>query len=194
MDIILIEAVQVEENLAEMLMFMVSHMVTEVHKLQVEGLLTKEEGLEVSVSEVRLLTTEAEAGGGGYFGGGGGGRNGSDPDYKYGGGGGGSGYIGGVTNASTKAGNTSFTSTSGGTETGHSGNGYARITLVEQIFEEKGTIRQHRFFFFCKIKNTLQKSVFLEFGYIIFRFSSYGLFVFLKFQCCIQGQLDHVVK
>ena len=103
-----------EENLAEMLMFMVSHMVTEVHKLQVEGLLTKEEGLEVSVSEVRLLTTEAEAGGGGYFGGGGG-----------------SGYIGGVTNASTKAGNTSFTSTSGGTETGHSGNGYARITLVE---------------------------------------------------------------
>ena len=120
-----------EENLAEMLMFMVSHMVTEVHKLQVEGLLTKEEGLEVSVSEVMLLTTEAEAGGGGYFGGGGGGRNGSDPDYKYGGGGGGSGYIGGVTNASTKAGNTSFTSTSGGTETGHSGNGYARITLVE---------------------------------------------------------------
>ena len=36
-----------------------------------------------------------------------------------------------LSNAATYAGNTSFTSTSGGTETGHSGNGYARITLVE---------------------------------------------------------------
>ena len=36
-----------------------------------------------------------------------------------------------MTNAATYAGNTSFTSTSGGTETGHSGNGYARITLIE---------------------------------------------------------------
>ena len=36
-----------------------------------------------------------------------------------------------MTNAATYAGNTSFTSTSGGTETGHNGNGYARITLVE---------------------------------------------------------------
>ena len=33
-----------------------------------------------------------------------------------------------LTNAATLAGNTSFTSTSGGTETGHSGNGYAKIT------------------------------------------------------------------
>lgn len=36
-----------------------------------------------------------------------------------------------LTNASTKAGNTSFSAPGGGTETGHSGNGYARITLVE---------------------------------------------------------------
>ena len=36
-----------------------------------------------------------------------------------------------LSNAATYAGNTSFPSTSGGTETGHSGNGYARITLVE---------------------------------------------------------------
>ena len=36
-----------------------------------------------------------------------------------------------LSNASTKAGNTSMPSTSGGTETGHTGNGYARITLVE---------------------------------------------------------------
>lgn len=35
-----------------------------------------------------------------------------------------------LTNASTYSGNTSFTSTSGGTETGHSGNGYAKITPV----------------------------------------------------------------
>lgn len=36
-----------------------------------------------------------------------------------------------LSNAATYAGNTSFASTSGGKETGHSGNGYARITLVE---------------------------------------------------------------
>lgn len=35
-----------------------------------------------------------------------------------------------LTDAATYAGNTSFASTSGSTETGHSGNGYARITLV----------------------------------------------------------------
>ncbi len=36
-----------------------------------------------------------------------------------------------LSNASTKAGNTSFVAPGGGNETGHSGNGYARITLVE---------------------------------------------------------------
>ena len=36
-----------------------------------------------------------------------------------------------LTNASTKAGNTSFVAPGGGNETGHSGNGYARITLIE---------------------------------------------------------------
>lgn len=35
-----------------------------------------------------------------------------------------------MTSASTKTGNTSFAAPGGGTETGHSGNGYARITLV----------------------------------------------------------------
>ena len=35
-----------------------------------------------------------------------------------------------LSNATTYAGSSSFTSTSGGTETGHSGNGYAKITLV----------------------------------------------------------------
>ena len=77
------------------------------------------------------------AGGGGWYGGGSG--------FHCGGGGSGyvltsssskpSGYALGsqyyLSNAATYAGNTSFASTSGGTETGHSGNGYARITLVE---------------------------------------------------------------
>ena len=48
------------------------------------------------------------------------------------GGGGGSSYANTsiLTSTITQNGNTSFSSTSGGTETGHSGNGYARITPV----------------------------------------------------------------
>lgn len=45
-------------------------------------------------------------------------------------GGGGSGYIGGVQNGQTIAGNTTMPSANGSTETGHSGNGYARITFT----------------------------------------------------------------
>ena len=36
-----------------------------------------------------------------------------------------------LSNAATYAGNTSFVSPTGGNETGHTGNGYARITLIE---------------------------------------------------------------
>lgn len=77
-------------------------------------------------------------GGGGWYGGG---------SSWYRGAGGGSGYIftassskptgyllGSeyyLTNAQTIAGNQSFSAPGGGNETGHSGNGYARITLVE---------------------------------------------------------------
>lgn len=44
-----------------------------------------------------------------------------------------SGYIGlQLDSGTTKDGSTSFESTSGGTETGHSGNGYARITVLSQ--------------------------------------------------------------
>jgi len=80
------------------------------------------------------------AGGGGWFGGGSG--IGGGP-----GGGGGSGYVltadsykpSGyklgpeyyLSNAQTIAGNQTFKSPTGTNETGHSGNGYARITLVE---------------------------------------------------------------
>lgn len=85
------------------------------------------------------------AGGGGWYGGGGG---------AWCSGGGGSGYVytsatvsnypsGCLLNSSmylasaqTMAGNTSFPSTSGSTETGHSGNGYVRITVIN-IFQEE---------------------------------------------------------
>lgn len=87
----------------------------------------------------------AGAGGGGWYGGGGSYPDSSGDDDR--GGGGGSGYVytsstasnypSGcllnssyyLTDAQTIAGNTSFTSPSGGTETGHSGNGYIRITV-----------------------------------------------------------------
>lgn len=89
------------------------------------------------------------AGGGGWYGGGAyQGANDSDTSYRQKNGGG-SGYVytsstasnypSGCTlnstyyldSASTVAGNTSFASTSGGTETGHSGNGYVRITVLK---------------------------------------------------------------
>lgn len=87
----------------------------------------------------------AGAGGGGWYGGGGG-------TYRYAGGGGGSGYVytsstasnypSGclldssyyLTDAATIAGDQSFNDPDGNTETGHSGNGYVRITrLVPSI-------------------------------------------------------------
>lgn len=85
----------------------------------------------------------AGGGGGGWYGGGGG-------TYRYGGGGGGSGYVytestaanypSGcllnsnyyMTSAATIGGDTAFESPTGGTETGHSGNGYAKVTYVGQ--------------------------------------------------------------
>lgn len=87
---------------------------------------------------------DAGAGGGGWYGGG---TNHSDSSTNYVNySGGGSGFVNTAANASsrpsgytglqldsgtTTAGNTSHPSTSGGTETGHSGNGYARITVIE---------------------------------------------------------------
>ena len=86
------------------------------------------------------------AGGGGWYGGSGNVPDSSGDDDR--GGGGGSGYVytsstassypSGcllnssyyMSNAATYAGNTSFESTTGGSETGHSGNGYAKVTYV----------------------------------------------------------------
>lgn len=68
-------------------------------------------------------------GGGGYYGGGA--SYNDSTTSKINQSGGGSGFVSSdLTNAQTKAGNTSIPSISGGTETGHSGNGYARITRL----------------------------------------------------------------
>lgn len=89
----------------------------------------------------------AGAGGGGWYGGGGSYPDGSGDDDR--GGGGGSSYVYTSSTAGNypsgcllteiyyladtflQAGNTSFTSPDGNTETGHTGDGYARITAVE---------------------------------------------------------------
>ena len=94
---------------------------------------------------VYLSSGYGGAGGGGWYGGSGNVPDGSADDDR--GGGGGSGFVytsstaanvpSGtsltssyyLTNANTYAGNTSFTGTSGSSETGHSGNGYARIVF-----------------------------------------------------------------
>ncbi|MFD1674867.1 glycine-rich protein [Alicyclobacillus fodiniaquatilis] len=65
-------------------------------------------------------------GGGGWYGGAGGYTTGD------GGGAGGSGYTGGVTNGQTIEGNATMPAPSGGTETGQTGNGYARITILNE--------------------------------------------------------------
>lgn len=84
------------------------------------------------------------AGGGGWYGGGKGQSDTGTNYVNYSGGGSGfvntaanagyrpSGYTGlQLDSATTTAGNSSHPSTSGGTETGHSGNGYARITVLD---------------------------------------------------------------
>ena len=73
---------------------------------------------------------DAGGGGGGWYGGKADTGTTAKPGYGVYGGGGGSGYIGGVTNGTTIAGDQSFAAPGGGTETGHSGDGYARITLT----------------------------------------------------------------
>ena len=87
---------------------------------------------------------DSGAGGGGWYGGGSYTSDSSTSAVNYSGGG--SGFVNTAANASyrpanytglqldsgtTTAGNASHPSTSGGTETGHSGNGYARITVIE---------------------------------------------------------------
>lgn len=89
--------------------------------------------------------------GGGWYGGGVYHSDSSMSAIRYSGGGSGfvnissnssyrpSGYTGlQLDSGTTSAGNTSFPSTSGGTETGHSGNGYARITVLDENGNSSG--------------------------------------------------------
>lgn len=97
-------------------------------------------GKSVTVTNYRY---SGGAGGGGWYGGGSAYSDSSTEYVNYSGGGSGfvntaanagsmpSGYTGlQLDSGATTAGNASFPSTSGGTETGHSGNGYARITKI----------------------------------------------------------------
>lgn len=88
------------------------------------------------------------AGGGGWYGGGAAGHYNGESKDRFAGGGGGSGYVYTETTASlypegcllnsnyylqiasTHAGNTAFESPTGNTETGHEGNGYAKVTYI----------------------------------------------------------------
>ncbi len=71
-------------------------------------------------------------GGGGYYGGGsGGGTQSVGQRIARAGGAGGSGYVGGIKNGQTIGGNQSFPSPNGPYETGHTGDGFARITLID---------------------------------------------------------------
>ncbi len=67
-------------------------------------------------------------GGGGYYGGGGA----SVTTHIVSGGGGGSGYVGGVDDGQMTAGNAWMPAPAGGTELGHTGNGYVRITWMSE--------------------------------------------------------------
>ena len=116
------------------------------------------------------------AGGGGWYGGSGAYPDSSGDDDR--GGGGGSGYIytsstasnypSGcllnssyyLTNAQTIAGNASFSSpTSGSTETGHSGNGYARITVLTVESSTKIKIKKGQIFD-CEFSGNVEKGTF----------------------------------
>lgn len=83
----------------------------------------------------------AGGGGGGYFGGGA--ANGTG-----GGGGGGSGWLRtaalngqAITNSSTAAGNTTITEPNGSSATGHTGHGYARVTILASGLYAKPTVQ-----------------------------------------------------
>ncbi len=105
-------------------------------------------GQGASVTGTADYKSVGPGGGGGWYGGGGAKASSTDSNVvKYSGGGSGYVYTSAtaanypsgcllnssyyLSNASTIAGDTAFTSPSGSTETGHSGNGYARITYEE---------------------------------------------------------------
>ena len=81
-------------------------------------------------------------------GGGGGGLYGGGSSYRRGSGGGGSGYINSslLTNYQISSGNSSFAATTtGSTETGHSGDGYARISYSFKVIDRIDTSILHTY-------------------------------------------------
>ena len=120
-------------------------------------------------------------GGGGWYGGG------ACTEAKYVSPGGGSGYVytsstasnypSGcllnsnyyLVNAQTIAGNTSFTSPTGTTETGHSGNGYARITVIEaknnlSIYIKNNTWKENNKILFKKTNWINHKNIYIKYN------------------------------
>ena len=120
------------------------------------------------------------AGGGGWYGGGGAYPDSSSDDDRGGGGGSGfvwtgsnapNGYRLGsqyyLSNASTVAGNTSFVSPTGTVETGHAGNGYVRITVIEaktnlSIYIKNNTWKENNEILFKKTNWINPKDIYMK--------------------------------
>lgn len=122
------------------------------------------------------------AGGGGWYGGGGAYPDGSGDDDRGGGGGSGFVWTGSnapssyrlgsqyyLSNASTIAGNTSFIGPTGEAETGHSGNGYVRITVIEaktnlSIYIKNSAWKENNKILFKKTNWINHKDIYMKFN------------------------------
>lgn len=122
------------------------------------------------------------AGGGGWYGGGGAYPDDSGDDDRGGGGGSGFVWTGSnapssyrlgsqyyLSNASTIAGNTSFIGPTGETETGHSGNGYVRITVIEaktnlSIYIKNSAWKENNKILFKKTNWINHKDIYMKFN------------------------------
>ncbi|MBQ7489148.1 MAG: hypothetical protein IJT51_01355, partial [Bacteroidales bacterium] len=115
-------------------------------------------------------------GGGGWYGGGAGSGPGGGSGYVYTSSTAGN-YPSGcllnssyyLTNASTHAGNTTFASTTGGTETGHSGNGYAKISYSYNVFDHIDSTLQH-----TTVTTTIHDTICSNYTYSSFNFNLEG--------------------
>lgn len=122
------------------------------------------------------------AGGGGWYGGGGTYPDGSGDDDRGGGGGSGFVWTGSnapnsyklgsqyyLSNASTVAGNTSFVSPTGTAETGHAGNGYVRITVIEaktnlSIYIKNSAWKENNEILFKKTNWINHKNIYIKYN------------------------------
>lgn len=122
------------------------------------------------------------AGGGGWYGGGGAYPDDSGDDDRGGGGGSGFVWTGSnapssyrlgsqyyLSNANTIAGNTSFIGPTGEAETGHSGNGYVRITVIEaktnlSIYIKNNTWKENSKILFKKTNWINHKNIYIKYN------------------------------